>query len=177
MVYVAADLKLREDQQRDQELIENWNSIVEDDDIVLLIGIITNFKESMAIKEIFDQLKGKKRIIDMDFKNSNEVERFKFITKIQPYQLGGFVPGRICDQDVVVMLPSSLEELNKFKEHKFYCAAPASLLNQKEIYQDKCLDISIEKWGDIPILYTDIPVLINNLLTYDVDLRRTINEE
>lgn len=172
MVYIVADLKLKEDEQRDLELIENWNSVVQDEDTVLLCGIITKSKEANSVRKIFNQLKGQKRIIDMSFRNASDVERFQYVTGNQPYQICGFVPGHILGKETHVMIPSNAEELKLLKSNGHYCAAPASLLQQEEIYQNGCLDISIEKWGDIPLLYTDIPVLINNLLTYDEELRR-----
>lgn len=172
MVYVAADLKLKESAQRDQELIQNWNSIIQDDDWVLLTGIITASKEATSIKKVFDQMKGNKRIMDMNFRNPNEYERFKFITGHKPYCVGGFINANINGEEITVVLPVNREQLKKEKERKNYCAAAGSLLEQNDIFENKCLDISIDRWGYIPILYTDIPILINNLLTYDEELRR-----
>lgn len=170
-IYIVADFKLKESSIRDQELIKNWNRIVQEDDEVLLFGTITDSKEASSIKEIFDQLKGKKRIMDMDYSNKEDVNRFKYITGTFPYHLGCFVPGSIKNQNIDVYLPINAEQLSLYKEEGKYCAAGASLLKQEEIYENKCLDISIEKWGDIPILYTDIPVLINNMLSFEEEIK------
>lgn len=167
MVYVASDLKIKESDERDQDIIRGWNSVITDEDWVLLTGIITPSKEAASVKRIFDTLKGEKRIMDISFKNSDEVERLKFITGNQPYQISGFVPGIIQGKEVNVVLPINADQLKREKDRKNYCAGAGSLLNQEEVYQDKCLDISIDRWGFIPIVYTDIPVLINNILTYD----------
>jgi len=43
--------------------------------------------------------------MDISFRNSDEVERFKFITGNQPYQISGFVPGVIQGEEVNVVLP------------------------------------------------------------------------
>lgn len=165
-IYVVADFKLKEDQTRDQELIKNWNRIVQEDDEVLLFGIITKSKEAASIKKIFDQLKGKKRIMDANYKNKDETNRMEYITGSFPYQLGCFARGIIRGEKVDVNIPINQEQLKVFKERGLYCAAAGSLLKQEDIFQNKCLDISIERWGDIPILYTDIPVLIDNMLSF-----------
>lgn len=166
MVYVASDLKIKQSNDRDMDIINGWNSVITDDDWVLLTGIITPSKEAASVKRVFDKLKGKKRVMDISFRDSNEVERLKFITGNQPYQISGFVPGSINGEEVNVVLPIDKEQLKREKERQNYCAGAGSLLEQKEVYQDKCLDISIDKWGYIPIVYTDIPVLINNMIMY-----------
>lgn len=167
MVYVAADLSFKKDEARDREIIENWNRYIQDEDFVLLFGEITVSKEATSIKKIFDNLKGQKRVMDMNYRNRNEVERFKFITGTFPYCMSCFVKGEIQGKEQKVVLPATSKELEIIRNKNGYCAGANSLLGQTEIFQNNCLDISIDKWGYIPIVYTDIPNLINNILLYE----------
>lgn len=112
MVYVASDLKIKESDERDQDIIRGWNSVITDEDWVLLTGIITPSKEAASVKRIFDTLKGEKRIMDISFKNSDEVERLKFITGNQPYQISGFVPGVIQGKKLMQYCQLMLISLN-----------------------------------------------------------------
>ena len=166
MVYIAADLKLKEDPQRDEEIFDNWNSIVQYDDLVLLLGNITVSKEANSIRQMFSKLNGRKRVMDANFKFRSEVERLKHITNSNPYCVCGFVDGMISGKKTRVEIPVTEEALKSAKQRKVYCAAANSLLKQNEVFEKNCLDISIEKWGNVPLLYTDIPVLINNLIEF-----------
>ena len=169
MVYIAGDVCFSQDSNYNNKVINSWNSVVNDDDSVLLIGTFVN-KDNPAsfetLKEIFSQLKGKKQIIDFrrneEFTEENIIE----IMGRKPCSAPGYTRGVIEEQEEFVVIPN----LPKFYlriMNNCYSAAPQSISGLKSIYENKTLSLNIEHWNYAPILYTDIPMLINNMIMFN----------
>lgn len=170
-VFIAADLNFCESEGQDNMLINNWNGIVEKDDTVILLGDIVKKEQYNwdRIKEIFSSLNGSKEIINVH-KESKSREKWEEILGKRCYRVTAAVKGKINDKlHIVIIYPYSTPALEDkdYKGTDMYAAAPRSVTNQKEIFEDNVLSISINDWGMSPIPYENIPNMIDDMLLFE----------
>lgn len=175
-IYVAADTKFyneRAAQKRKQSIqdynktiISNWNNVVQDEDVIILMGDISdgNYTDT---KELFSQLVGKKKLIDYKGGNFSRLE-WEEILNSKPWCVNGAVSGDINGERAIVTI---LSNFNDIEQDKYYAAAN-SLTQQNVIYKDNILNLSIENWGYTPIAYMEIPKMIDDMILFE-----TMNEE
>lgn len=163
---VAAAKKLQQTvEQYNQKIIDNWNSIVSNDDYVVLLGNIGggNYEE---MKYIMENLNGTKLILDHDVRRGNtRLGRDQWLKLgVQPYRFHSTVEGQIKGVNQKIYLLCWNDPLCR-KEH--YCAAPSSTIESEELLSGNTLNISIEKWNYSPIPYNSIPKLMNNAIVFE----------
>lgn len=162
MVYIAGDCRFLESPMRDQQLITNWNEIVNDEDEVLLLGnFFSNWEnlEPARAREITSKLKGKLQIAD--YSNiSNKISRGQLQNMGIPraYNAYMFVPDKIYTTHII----PEIETLNSFKG-KMWGAAVKSLTGFEKVFEHNILSLSIDDWGLAPIEYEQVPLLVENM--------------
>ena len=161
----AEDLELNSTGDYNLGMIKQWNSIVKPEDTVLLLGNISNGSVE-GTREIFSQLNGIKKIISYEENNPFTKDEWKAIGAASVYNICGWVNGNIDNKEEKVIIVTTKKNLwNFFKD--YYCAAPGSILTQKEVFKDNILNISIENWGYYPIKYKDLPQIIDNQILFN----------
>lgn len=185
-VYLAADTNFFdvaaaknigiELEEYNQHLVENWNQTVKSDDIVLLLGDISS-GSLLDTKYLFSKINGKKKIISYQEENSFSEEDWKTIGVASVCNIGGWIDGLIEEEKTKVIIATSKEFLLKLKNKK-YCATAESLSQQKEIYKNKILNISIKNWNYCPLKYSILPQLIDNQILFNQmkDVETNLNE-
>ena len=178
-VYVAADTSFfsqeaaQENNQTIEEynemVINNWNSIIGNDDWVLLLGTISNGSKEDNIK-LFNNLNGKKKYITYDKKSEISIDEYKEYGFTTVDNVPGFTKGKIDNQDSTVIIGGTsiylfLKKNYRKEFNEYYFAIPGGL-KSKEIYTNKVLNISIKNWGYQPIAYKDIPNIIDNMILF-----------
>lgn len=165
-VYVVADANFGFLTSRDETIVTNWNNIVEENDLVILLGDIVSPKgDKERIKAIFDKLNGKKKVIDIDSQDES-APYWKEVTGRKCHNINGAVPGKINSEDTIVFIYTKGTKKIKLDKNE-YGAAAKSFTKQKEIFEDNILSISIDDWGLSPILYMDIPQMIDDILLFN----------
>lgn len=163
-IWLCADCNFGQNMKRDQEIIKNWNEIVADEDSVIILGdfFVDNMVENTAT-EIIRQLKGKKCIYNFYDNNTKLTQEFYESLGIKVYKLIG-----LCWSNDDIHLITIKNLLYKAKLHKNvkYVAA-RSILEQKEIYKNGVMSISMSDWGNAPLKCNSIPTLFENLVEFD----------
>ena len=167
-LYICADAKFNhQDYLYNEYVIKKWNSFIKDEDTVLILGDFADNSETLL--NIIPQLNGRIEFIDWDkqrFPDLNEEELDKLTTG--RIYCNGIVRGEINERDTYVIIAIDQGAFpNRNSDLELYYAAPQSLIHSKERYKDRTLNLSIEHWGYTPILYNQIPVLINNCILFD----------
>lgn len=163
MVYIAADTKFRWMDERDSDLIKNWNDTVNDDDLVILFGqIAVEGADKDNLKQIFSLLKGKKKVIDVE-SSSEEAKMWTDITGKKCFKINAAIPGEVKGESTVVFI-----YLDKPKNPiQDYGASARSITGQKEIFEDNIISLSIDDWGMSPIPYMDVPRMIDDIFLFE----------
>ena len=166
MVYIAADTWFGIDQERDRTLIENWNKVVKDNDLVVLFGLIKDKAAApQFIGDIFKELNGEKKVLGIDWE-SEEGKFWKEITGKKPLMANAAVPGEIEGKSVIVTVYSFFKDKSYINSDS-YGAAATSLTHQKKIFENNILSLSIDNWGMAPVEYMSVPQLIENMILFD----------
>lgn len=178
-VYVVADARFCQSDERDVDLILNWNHVVQEDDLVLLLGDIVDkdFDNWDKIEEIFDQLIGIKKIISISSDNEN-AQKWTDVTKNKCFLVNGVVFGTINEESAIVTLysqPTVVIKEKGLKDSGTYAAAPRSITNNNEIFEDNIISISIDDWGLTPIEYNRIPQMIDDMLLFEKMENKEVN--
>lgn len=167
-LYVCADANFSaEDIPYNEYVIKKWNNVVKDNDIVLVLGkFVENFQ---TLKDVVPKLNGKIEFIDW-----NEEHILGDIPKEDLLAAGvrdliysnGWVKGEINGAAADVIIGINRKGI-KNREDRFYFAAPESLTGIKDRYKNKILNLSIEYWGYAPLVYNQIPNLIDNCILFE----------
>lgn len=170
-VYIAADTNFCQSDERDAELMLNWNAKVNEDDLVILMGDVVYHGASSweRVEEIFDQLIGKKKLIGIS-QEEEGAEEWRKITHHKCFRVDAAVLGEIKGEQTKVFIYSTLHPEIRDKQMKkknLYGAAPRSLTGNKEIFEDNIISISIDDWGLEPIEYFRIPQMIDDMLLFE----------
>lgn len=180
-VYVVADAQFFDEaaaqknnktvDEYNEMIVQNWNSVINEDDWVLLMGIISNGTKEDNI-ELFNNLNGKKKYITYDKDNDViSLEEYKEYGFVSANNVPGFTKGIISGEDSTVII-TGIKNYLFFKKYyneefnKYYFAMPGSF-KSKNIYSNKVLNISIENWGYSPIIYREIPQMIDNMILFE----------
>lgn len=180
-VYVVADAQFFDEaaaeknnktvDEYNEMIVQNWNSVINEDDWVLLMGIISNGTKEDNIK-LFNNLNGKKKYITYDKDNDViSLEEYKEYGFVSTNNVPGFTKGIINGEDSTVII-TGIRNYLFFKKYyneefnKYYFAMPGSF-KLKNIYSNKILNISIENWGYSPIIYREIPQMIDNMILFE----------
>lgn len=177
-LYISADLNLFNEKEAEKYhmsvedyndlIVASWNSVIKDDDYVLLLGVISCGGKNDT-SQLIGKLNGKKRIIDYDFqKNKFSKQDWFDIGITEVMNINGWARGVIEGKESGVVICTSkpyYEELvNKYEE--VYIAAPSSTTGINEMFSGKTISLSAKFWSFFPINYNDLPMLIDNQLLF-----------
>ena len=173
--YLVADAKFFDRAAAEQQglsirnynetIVNNINSLVNDEDTVhfIFFGVITkgSFEQT---KEIFDKMKGLKSIIDYNFSQTFFTkEQWKEIGFTQIWTNSCAEEAKINNQSTYIIIEIEKDHLEKVLELNYYVAIAASMIGMKDLYKDRLLNISIEKWGLYPIeLEEELPRIFDD---------------
>lgn len=166
MTYILADARFFDEaaaqqfksvEQYNQMIIDNCNSVVTNEDTLLLMGIISKGDE-LQTQGVINFLNGKKII--PDFSEKNFSKKFWNSINISTYTINGFINGTIKNKNSTVNILSTSKDLIKNLSIG-YCAAPYSLCTNKQLYHNRILNLSTDQFDYYPVDYEQIPSIIN----------------
>jgi len=134
-------------------IINKINNIVDDEDCLILNGVITINLTLQENKELFSKIKGRKYIIDYDFQsivfNADDWREMGFY-KI--FNTPGAQKSIINGEDSYVILATDKQTiLTDFQGKNKYIAVPGSIYDTGELYKNHILNISANLWNYEPI--------------------------
>ena len=140
-------------------IINNCNSLLNDNDALYLMGYITlgTLEET---KLVLNRIKGKKSIIDYSGKDFSKKEWSSI--GVTTLSINGFIEGEINNKKQKVIILCNIHDLVK-NVSNYYCAAPYSFQVRKTWFNKKILDLSTDSWNYYPVNYEEIPKLIDEI--------------
>jgi len=167
--------------EMNEKLIENWNSVVNDDDIVFYLGDLSYRCKSSTSKWFVEQLKGKIYFIMGNhdiYKDIKSLNRFEEIYG-NGTGLGGMTI-KVKDDDVtggwqdIVMCHYAILSWNKshYGSWHLHGHSHQSLYNNPEMkwfYERKVIDVGCNGWDYTPISYNKIKEIMSGRNLKSVD--------
>lgn len=149
-------------EQYNDFIIENWNSLINADDYVVLLGNVGG-GNPIEMKAIMSQLIGTKMILDYDPRRGNtRLSKKQWLEAgVQTYRFHSSVTGKIKGVEQRARILCWNDPLCR-KEN--YCAAPGSTIETNKLFESNTLNLSIEKWNYAPVPYLQVPKLINSAI-------------
>lgn len=187
MIYVMSDMNLNDNlvaafekmsiEDWNNKIITNWNSVVTDDDKVLVFGTLAKGL-GKEVKPLIEQLNGMIYMCDYPANKHFKPDRWKRLgvdvvwsTSIEKTLEGGDkvlipVSQQIVDDPKVwnEMAPPKGFKWDKSK-YKYLCLSAKYGLN--EVFKKNCLSIEPKYWDYTPIALDDLPQIIENMKTFE----------
>lgn len=143
-------MKLKEYQNK---LIKNINDKVDEKDFIIFTGEL-GFEKEEDIEPIMKQIKGK-----ISFLTEKKINNYN------TYLIDLCSSGKtVNEQEIPVVYFSCKKNFKKCinNNSNVYIAAPESISEQTDMFKNRILNISINKWNFEPICMDDIPQIIDN---------------
>lgn len=156
-------------------LVKHINELTTKKDTLIFLGNIGNYENKDEIKGAIKQLVAEtKKCIDMRMQSSfNTREKLNEIGIERGYTIDGFIKDVVYDCNYFVTITSDYEYYRKLvnqtvpDEYEHYYAMPKSAYSFKKKLDGNCFDISVGSWNLSPILYDDLPILIDNAKLFE----------
>lgn len=167
--------------EMNQKLIENWNSVVTENDIVFYLGDLAHRCRPETVKWFVSQLKGKIYFILGNHDRYRDIAALNRFEKIcgDNMSLGGATIS-VRDEDAnrgwqdIVMCHYAILSWNKghYGSWHLHGHSHQSLMKNPEMawfYQRKVIDVGCNGWDYTPISYTQIKQIMNSKIIKPVD--------
>jgi hypothetical protein len=162
--------------EMNQSLIDNWNSVVSDEDIVFYLGDLSHRCRPEMVKEFVDQLKGKIHFILGNHDRYRDISRLNRFEKI--YDYGTDIS--IKDDDAnrgyqdIVMCHYPILSWNKghhgaWQLHGHCHQSLHKNPDMEWFYKRKVIDAGCNGWDYTPISYTQLKEVMSNKIISPVD--------
>jgi calcineurin-like phosphoesterase family protein len=164
-----------------ERLIQNWNSVVSDDDIVFYLGDLSHRCHPETVKWFVNQLKGKIHFIMGNHDRYRDISRLNRFERIygDDTTLGGATIN-VKDSDVnrgyqsIVMCHYSVLSWNKahYGAWQIHGHSHQSLTKNPEMewfYKRKVIDAGCNGWDYTPISYTQLKDVMKTRIIKPVD--------
>lgn len=150
--YIVADCQINENTE---EKISKWNTIVKDQDTVLILGTFTDKLD----KSLLLRLKGQKHIMDY---TTNPL--YTGYTKEQLKEIGFYLVNDVFAyvmdleylDNAVHIIPDE-KSVNTINRISMYGASAKSITKQSKVLEKNILSLSYSDWNNEPIEYNSIP--------------------
>lgn len=138
-------------------IINNINKEINDEDSIIFMGIITANIIKEDNKQLFNRIKGKKYIIDF---HTQEIlfkkEEWSEIGFTHIWDSPGAIETTIKNKETLIIIETDEEDFLRDRlKTDYYIAVPQSISNMEELYKNKILNVSINKWGYEPLEIKD----------------------
>lgn len=160
-------------EEMNQTLIDNWNEVVGDNDVVFYLGDLSFDKNRIATQHIVDQLKGKIHFILGNHDHEKDIRKLKRFETISDY-----ISLSVNDLDNprkkqgIVMMHYPIFSWDKAHHGEWHLHGHShqNLIEQNpDYYKRKVLDLGCNGWDYRPISYNEIKTIMNNKIIESVD--------
>jgi calcineurin-like phosphoesterase family protein len=164
-----------------ETLINNWNSVVTDDDIVFYLGDLSYKCKPTTVKWFVEQLKGKIYFIMGNHDKYNQIKSLNRFENIYGDSSGlGGMTIQVLDEDAnrgyqdIVMCHYAILSWNKCHHSSWHLHGHShqSIVNNPDMkwfYERKVLDMGCNGWDYTPISYEQIKNIMNSKSLKGVD--------
>lgn len=133
-------------------VINSINQIIKSNENHIIFNGEISKGSKEETKEIMGQIYGIKSIIDYKYQKQFTPEEWKEIGFTHVWDTSGAITCKIMEKDSYVILETDKEMINRdLALPNCYLAAPESMIDTGEIYKNKVLNISLNKWHFQPI--------------------------
>ena len=148
-------------------IIKRINQFVQDDnDIIILVGDISHGDFYQTV-EVLSQFNGTLYLMSKQFQSFlNDVTLKAYEDKIKPlWGISDFQDCSIGGEECRIIISSDAEEIYQLQfVDKTYVAAPESVVKMDKLYDNRILNISLNKWDFIPIdVANRLPQIIDDM--------------
>lgn len=162
-------------------LIKNWNSVVDDNDVVFYLGDLAHRCHPKSVKWFVEQLKGKIYFIMGNHDRYREIRALDRFEDIFGNETGlGGATISVKDDDAnrgwqdIVMCHYAILSWNKghYGSWQLHGHSHQSLMKNPEMdwfYKRKVIDVGCNGWNYTPISYNDIKNIMNTRTIKAVD--------
>lgn len=159
--------------EMNEVLIDNWNELVDDKDIVFYLGDLSFERNGNETKNIVDQLKGKIHYILGNHDDEKKIAKLNRFETISDY-----VNLLVDDEDNprkkqgIIMMHYPILSWDKAHHGDWHLHGHChqSLANKKiEYYNRKVLDVGCNGWDYKPVSYNEIKSVMNTKDIENVD--------
>lgn len=159
--------------EMNEVLIDNWNELVDDKDIVFYLGDLSFERNGNETKKIVDQLKGKIHYILGNHDDEKKIAKLNRFETISDY-----VNLLVDDEDNprkkqgIIMMHYPILSWDKAHHGDWHLHGHChqSLANKKiEYYNRKVLDVGCNGWEYKPVSYNEIKNIMNTKDIENVD--------
>lgn len=160
-------------EEMNQTLIDNWNEVVGDDDVVFYLGDLSFDKNGVTTQHIVDQLKGKIHFILGNHDREKDVRSLKRFETISDY-----ISLTVTDHDnprkkqgiVMMHYPILSWDKHHHGEWHLHGHCHQSLVTLlPDYYKRKVLDLGCNGWAYAPISYSEIKSIMNSKVIELID--------
>jgi calcineurin-like phosphoesterase family protein len=162
--------------EMNQSLIDNWNSVVSDEDIVFYLGDLSHRCRPEMVKELVDQLKGKIHFILGNHDRYRDISRLNRFEKIYDYGTDISVKDDDANRGYqdIVMCHYPILSWNKghhgaWQLHGHCHQSLHKNPDMEWFYKRKVIDAGCNGWDYTPISYTQLKEVMSNKIISPVD--------
>lgn len=164
-IFLAGDCEFGKNSSRDFQLVQSWNEkIHENDEIVVLGRFWADEWDDNAVQRIIKKIDANMVIIDYapEKYGNRDKERLRGLGFAAVYNSFCYVA------DTITLAPSISDTLReKAKSKMLFLVSPRSISGATKVLEDNLFSVSIEDWGDFPVDYDSIPMLIENIKHFE----------
>ena len=156
-------------------IIKRVNQFVQDDnDIIILVGDISHGTLEQTV-DVLTQFNGTIYLMSTQFQEFlNDITLKPYNNKIKTlWGISDFQDSKIGNEISRIVITADAQQIYQLQfVDNTYIAAPSSVVKMEGLYENRILNISIDKWDFIPIeLGTQLPQIID-----DMELRLLIEK-
>ena len=167
--YIIADIKFNHPvaakdagktiEEYNQMIIENWNSVVQQDDLVFVFGVF-GIGRGAELKPIIEQLNGKIYLMSYPDNRHFKPDRWRRLGIDRVWNVNLVRTDR---ENESILMPIS--EKYKKDEYTYYCLSEK--YGMTEVYKNNCLNINLKYWDYTPINYDEVWDIIDRLKVFE----------
>ena len=146
-------------EEYNQMLINNWNSVVKEDDLIFVFGIF-GVGKGAELKPIIQELNGKIYMMSHPDNKYLKPDRWKRLGIDIVLNVNLLRTDR---ENQSILIPVS-ENYDKSK-YTYYCLSEKYGMN--EVYKNNCLNINLKYWDYTPLNYDELWDIIDRLKVFE----------
>lgn len=159
--------------EMDNTLIENWNSLISENDTVIYMGDLCFDRSSKTAKNIVDQLKGKIHFVLGNHDKEKDIKKLNRFESVSDY-----INLSVLDEEnprkyqgiMIMHFPILSWDKSHHGEWHLHGHSHQSLTEHyPEYYKRKVLDMGCNGWDYKPVSYSQIKEIMNTKVVESVD--------
>lgn len=159
--------------EMNRTLIDNWNEVVDDNDVVFYLGDLSFDKNGLKTQHIVDELKGKIHFILGNHDHDRDIKKLNRFESVSDY-----INLSVTDEDNprkrqgIMMMHYPILSWDKAHHGDWHLHGhchQSLVLNYPEYYNRKVLDLGCNGWDYKPVSYQEIKKIMQTKSITSID--------